>query len=593
LDGRTTILADSMSLNSMNLQQCSSKKVFLDFSPNGTYCVLSDLKAVQDVGSNGGMDQWGLRHHKEALIDHLDQVEDVISAEQSSCSTNPSMLDSQACSNGASDGNLENHEHLKKTHSSCLVLEVVNDFNHGFFFHTICIDLVSEKHVEGEPMCGHSSSKVLRLLDEQSGSELVSHLQDEWYFTTVAPGDTVHLIGEFDEQGRCDVNHQENFIIVHPDILVSSTRVSASFSCPRRTVLDMRLKHSEYSYAALMGTLLHQIFQAALISESPSKEFLEDYAIMACLRSLESLFACGVNENEVCKTLIESIPKILKWITSFRDPQNSTSPSIGFKSGEESKNIKISEVIDIEEMVWAPKYGMKGMIDASVRVVTGANSADTCETIMPLEFKTGKGNPMEHNAQVVLYTLLMSERYMTNIDHGLLYYLHTDITHGISVKRSDVVGLIMRRNELANDLLKASIAQQLPPLLQAHGGSAEGSGLGDDYESFISHLKTAHTCFLHKWERLIDLEAKHLEVVKKGNWYSDTSKNDEHPSYLSSMILDNSDQCEKLHSRGNRFVYRFVRSEQPLIEKKQKTDKSSRASPSYLECMFKIGDYVV
>ncbi|KAA8525630.1 hypothetical protein F0562_007488 [Nyssa sinensis] len=89
---------------------------------------------------------------------------------------------------------------------------------------------------------------------------------------------------------------------------------------------------------------------------------------------------------------------------------------------------------------------------------------------MPLEFKTGKGtngqSAMEHSAQVMLYTLLMSDRYET-IDSGLLYYLHTDQTQGIVVRRSDLVGLIMRRNELANDILKASATQQLPPMLQS------------------------------------------------------------------------------------------------------------------------------
>ena len=41
-------------------------------------------------------------------------------------------------------------------------------------------------------------------------------------------------------------------------------------------------------------------------------------------------------------------------------------------------------------MAWAPKYGLKGMIDASVKVKvrSGRNEAD--EKIIPLEFKTGK-----------------------------------------------------------------------------------------------------------------------------------------------------------------------------------------------------------
>lgn len=48
------------------------------------------------------------------------------------------------------------------------------------------------------------------------------------------------------------------------------------------------------------------------------------------------------------------------------------------------------QVLDIEEMAWAPKYGLKGMIDASVRVKVESNKHETGEKVMPLEFKTGK-----------------------------------------------------------------------------------------------------------------------------------------------------------------------------------------------------------
>lgn len=41
-------------------------------------------------------------------------------------------------------------------------------------------------------------------------------------------------------------------------------------------------------------------------------------------------------------------------------------------------------------MAWAPKYGLKGMIDASVRVEVRSNKYDTSEKVMPLEFKSGK-----------------------------------------------------------------------------------------------------------------------------------------------------------------------------------------------------------
>ena len=41
-------------------------------------------------------------------------------------------------------------------------------------------------------------------------------------------------------------------------------------------------------------------------------------------------------------------------------------------------------------MAWAPKYGLKGMIDASVRVKVEANKDESTMKVLPLEFKTGK-----------------------------------------------------------------------------------------------------------------------------------------------------------------------------------------------------------
>lgn len=45
------------------------------------------------------------------------------------------------------------------------------------------------------------------------------------FYSVIAPGDTVNVIGEFDDQVKCDVDRDNNLLIVHPDILVSGTRV--------------------------------------------------------------------------------------------------------------------------------------------------------------------------------------------------------------------------------------------------------------------------------------------------------------------------------------------------------------------------------
>lgn len=63
---------------------------------------------------------------------------------------------------------------------------------------------------------------VILIVDRQLwwGTYLLSRC-----YSVVAPGDTIHVIGEFDSEGKCEIDREKNFLIVHPDILVSGTRV--------------------------------------------------------------------------------------------------------------------------------------------------------------------------------------------------------------------------------------------------------------------------------------------------------------------------------------------------------------------------------
>ncbi|XP_059633769.1 DNA replication ATP-dependent helicase/nuclease JHS1 [Cornus florida] len=574
--------------------------------PSLSYC---HDKPSDGVDPNEVCDQLGSRQHKKALLELLDQVEDVISVEESVCKNTGASL----CEVQVRDGDDRSTKGDPAVKS--LAIDTPENPNREPSNLYFLVLEVSEKRGAVDSLGSRCPFKVLRLLNEQSGEERAVHLWDEWFYSVIAPGDTIHVIGEFDDQGTCNVNRDNNFLIVHPDILVSGTRVAASFSCPRRTVLDERLKCSEHSSAALIGTLLHQIFQAGLMKEIPTKEFLEEYVGIVIQKNIEGLYACGVNENDTHRTLYEAIPKILNWIFLFRDSQDLKTPSVNFGFDDGLEKVKISEVVDIEEMAWAPKYGLKGMIDASIRVEVKSNTNEANEKIMPLEFKTGRAtngqSAMEHSAQVMLYTLLMSERYMKTIDNGLLYYLHTDQTQGITVRRSDLVGLIMRRNELANDILKASRTQQLPPMLQSpsmcrgcrhlnvctiyhkvHGGNTESSGLGDLFYSLVHHLTSVHCVFLQQWDRLIDLEAKEMQIVKRRIWCSRNLKGEHSTSCLSPIVLDTSDKLSpKNLSEGNRFIYRFVHQDLPPLGG---DSLSSASSPlNDLGCTIRSGDYVI
>ncbi|XP_052154106.1 DNA replication ATP-dependent helicase/nuclease JHS1 isoform X3 [Oryza glaberrima] len=523
------------------------------------------------VVSDGGPEQLGAGEHKKALLDLLDQVEDAIMEEElpADGENREQLINGDpkniSCSPIAdSDQNVPSQKSLDAPpFDSFLVLEV------------------SEKHKGDNLPCDRYPVKVLRLLNEHGGKEHAVHLCDEWFHSLISPGDTVSVIGEFTDQGICIIDHDKNLVIVHPELLISGTRVASSFHCPRRSVLDDRLKSNEYSTSALIGTLLHQVFQAGLLEDVPSTQFLEQQAKEVLLKNIESLYACGASESNTLKTLIEAVPKILNWYKCFMKVSKCNNVNFGQIEGQ--KTVGVVEVMDIEEMAWAPRYGLKGIIDASIRSRVSCNGS-SYDRVMPLEFKTGKGTSgqtaVEHTAQVILYTLLMTERYLNkDIDLGLLYYLHTDQTLGIKVKRSDLIGLIMRRNELATEILKASISQSFPPMIQspstcngcrhlvsctiyhkAHGGNAATSGLGDLFDNLVNHLTVAHHTFLKHWDRLIDLEARVSQVKKKEIFqphHSNTGSRHSSPSYF---VLDvtNGHSIDS-SGKSKRYIYTFLR----------------------------------
>jgi len=56
-------------------------------------------------------------------------------------------------------------------------------------------------------------------------------------------------------------------------------------------------------------------------------------------------------------------------------------------------------------------FGLKGKIDATIQV-TVQTREETRTLTVPFELKTGKkSNVIDHRAQTMLYTLLMTDRY--------------------------------------------------------------------------------------------------------------------------------------------------------------------------------------
>ena len=143
-------------------------------------------------------------------------------------------------------------------------------------------------------------------------------------------------------------------------------------------------------------------------------------------------------------------------------------------------------MVDAEETVWAPRLGLRGVVDAvavgklesGAFAESGANPSaaparpSISSGIVPVELKTGYWrSPVEHGAQLSLYTLMLAERYRQRVPFGLLHYTRhpggsagpgasgaasrnkkDDETLAIRPGKRDLAFLMLRRNALAGAL---------------------------------------------------------------------------------------------------------------------------------------------
>jgi DNA replication ATP-dependent helicase Dna2 len=73
--------------------------------------------------------------------------------------------------------------------------------------------------------------------------------------------------------------------------------------------------------------------------------------------------------------------------------------------------LSVNKLLEVEEHIWSPMYGLKGNIDATVQVNCDQGQGEQ-NLVVPLELKTGnKETNQAHRAQTALYTLLLSDRY--------------------------------------------------------------------------------------------------------------------------------------------------------------------------------------
>ncbi|GAB5359847.1 hypothetical protein AAMO2058_000577200 [Amorphochlora amoebiformis] len=456
-----------------------------------------------------------------------------------------------------------------------------------------------------------------RILAMEEGTEEIHtiDLAGQWVSTPVIAGDSFNLIPAWQAdmaphnpqappslsptpdlschtgERRWRVTDEAGLIILHPDVLISGTRVGGSTPCVRKAVLGEIYKSSAPSLPALNGILGHQVFEQCLFHGDFSEGFIKKQIKTAIPGYVEDIYTIGKSEKE-CE---EFLSTLVNNITTFGNKYGPTTVkkdskqhrrNISRKSSSGTHgthgtqpDIQIDKVLDIEESIWCPAFGLKGVVDASVSVRRRSRSGkfpkkfskntekneeisrpdSGSKWVVPFELKTGKRYSVAHRAQVLLYTLLMSDRYNTHVTSGLLFNAQTSDLRHINAIHSEIMSLVIRRNEIASILSSNPATSTLPPLLKQsrecsrcfqreecmihhrvfESGTAEGCGETQDVflASGAGALSAAHVEYMRKWLKLIDLETGTNGYRNNEIWTTTPSERQKRGQSLSHLRL--------------------------------------------------------
>ncbi|KXT09876.1 hypothetical protein AC579_2993, partial [Pseudocercospora musae] len=328
--------------------------------------------------------------------------------------------------------------------------------------------------------------KVLRVEDNQTRASEMIVLRDSWLDTAVSKRNIVNIaslkrhsnstpVTSSSPAGETfiDDTEQSNFLILHPDHMLSATSVADSFDCVRKAVLQDRIKATgETNKSMVYGKILHEIFQQCLSANRWDGRFLNEMAERTVQVHVEGLWELGMRDNVLAIEEVKAkMGELEAWSQVFVKSEPAAENTVDDRQGEKVL-MSISKLIAIEEHVWSPRYGLKGNIDATVQATTTSRpgAPDLKNLIVPFEVKTGRTTQSaSHRAQTALYTLLLSDRYDVEVEAGILYYLESSSMSRIAPPFNEVKQMVQQRNRLASYIFRA----RYPPGADATGHDTE------------------------------------------------------------------------------------------------------------------------
>ncbi|CAH2351583.1 DNA replication ATP-dependent helicase/nuclease Dna2p [[Candida] railenensis] len=422
------------------------------------------------------------------------------------------------------------------------------------------------------------------ILTVRDGDNSVSNIMVRGEYTELdfQIGDVIHIIctNKEKENSHKLIDDQTNLLIWNPDILVSATTVSQQMSCPRKTVLVNRLRYPGVSSIPLLvGTIIHVIFQECLAKESWSDAFMDEVLERELEFHLLEIFSIGNELEKVRSELKAQFPYLKTWFDAYFKKPLSIKNSIPTNQRNQQALFSVNNVLDVEENIWSPMFGIKGMVDVTLEgsVKRSTNGAKPGKYLIPMEIKSGREH-LSHHAQSSLYALLFKDRYDIDVKSFLLLYTKEKLLKLNDISQSDLKSLINLRNRITKYLKDDT--RELPEIIRqsicdrcdvqkscmtinklVEDGDQEGSGLPDGiYDDLTSHLdgerKLHYRKFYNYWDDLLTKEESVITMLKKDLWtFTAKEREEQGGKALADLIITEKDDEDD----SKRFTYTFER----------------------------------
>ncbi|CCF58375.1 hypothetical protein KAFR_0E02220 [Kazachstania africana CBS 2517] len=457
------------------------------------------------------------------------------------------------------------------------------------------VRLVVLNSVERE-LTNIGKQKILTCIDEYGKKSSVI-LRNPWVYLDFDEGDIIHIVEGKDASNKRLLSDDrdpttnrvnDNLLVLNPDILVSATTVGKSVQCMRSSVLDNFFQdpRGEPSLPMTIGNIVHELLQSALKYRCSNTSITLEY-LSECLDSLLEAYSfaiivCDKTIEEVREEILNThVHNILKFLHDNVKEDNYGNYVL-ISGARTTEPISISNVIDIEENIWSPVYGLKGFLDATVEA-----HVKNKKYIVPMEVKTGKSRSISYEVQGLIYTLLLNDRYEMPVDFFLMYYTRdTQMTKFPRILNS-IKHLLMARNKLVTSIkhrigvvaTKERINFQLPPLLRdsycdicvskptcmvlnklIDGGEAGSSGISEEeFNTLTDHLGPnlgRYKEFFLKCNDLISKEESSLTSINQEIFMVDPKTRESlNGRCISGLMIDSI----KKDRKSQLYFYKFVR----------------------------------